>query len=151
MLRTTPLRLIGYVRLGDSLTSEVEQMNAIRDYCRANKHRVVAMFTDPGRRALGFAQAIEGLKRADGLITYDVMRLVENSGDSLRELRPLVETVFMHGHKKLITIAEGFENITPIGQENIMAMLSDWNRREAVQTATCDKDTHEFFAANQML
>jgi hypothetical protein len=143
------LNLIGYVRVGDSLVSEIEQLNAIKDYCRIHKHRCLAVYTDSAQPAFGLTRALDSLKKVDGLIAYDASRLVNNVSDSYRELRPLVESRFMHGHKKLITIADGFENVTAAGQENLMNMLNEWHDRREMPNPTYDASAHEIYFVNQ--
>ncbi len=143
------LKLIGYVRTGDTPVSEIDQVNAILDYCIINQYEVVALLKEHGRPSIGMAQAFELLKKADGLITYDIMRLAGNTSDTFRELRPLIENTFMHGHKKIITISDGFENVTPKGQEVLMNVLNDWSRRGEFPTATYNPETHQSYSVNQ--
>jgi len=143
------LKLIGYVRTGDSPASEIDQVNAILDYCLIQRYDIVALLKEHGPPSIGKAQAFELLKKADGLIAYDITRLAGNASDSFRELRPLIEGSIMHGHKKFITIADGLENVTPTGQEVLMNVLNDWSRREEFPAPTYDPAQHEIYSVNQ--
>ncbi|HEY9715729.1 MAG TPA: recombinase family protein [Chroococcales cyanobacterium] len=136
------INLIGYVRPGQSLVSGIEQLNALKTHCRSHGYNLVAVFTDTERPAFGLSQALQAMKRADGLIVFDCQRLVENPADTYRELRPLLENQFMHTRKKFVSISEGIENITPMGQENLVETLNEWSRREEMPTATYDVSQH---------
>jgi len=136
------LNLIGYVRSGQSLVNSNEQLKALENYCRDHSYHMTAVFSDAERAAFGLSQALQAIKKADGLIVYDCARLVDNPADTFRELRPLIENQFMHAHKKFISISEGFENVTTSGQANLMEVLNQWARNEETPRATYDPANH---------
>jgi hypothetical protein len=143
------LKLVGYVRLGDTSASGLEQLNAIRGYCRAHRQECITVCTDDGAPGFGLARALRQMKNFDGLITFDATRLVDNQSDTYRSLRPLIESTFMHGHKKFISIADGLENITPAGQEALISALNEWSRTQQYPTPKYDRSNHEYLVQNQ--
>jgi DNA invertase Pin-like site-specific DNA recombinase len=137
---TKRLSLIAYVRSSDADPDKAEQVAAIKDYCRPRNYKLLATFSDAGEPGLGLHEAIECLKFADGLIAYDTSRLVTHHGDSFRDLRFFAHK-FMRENKKLITVADGIENVTPAGQANLISLLSEWSRRQELRAEGIDLTT----------
>lgn len=144
-----PLKLIAYVRSNPGGASADVQLDLIRDYCVLHNYKIVAIYTDYDRPGIGLANALDSLLKVDGMITYDSLKLVEHADDSYRELRPLIENNFMKRGKKIIAIADAIENVTPMGQENLIELLNQWNRRGETPTATYDPSLHSMYSANQ--
>jgi len=115
--------LIAYIR-ADSYSAADQQRRIINDYCHDNNYFIKATYTDTGRPANGLVEALEAAEKADGLIAADLNRFVESSDDRLRELRPFVHHFFCHPDKRLISVQEGVDTGTVIGQENVMSVMN---------------------------
>jgi len=138
---TKHFKLIAYVRGAGSEKNEIEQLDAIKEYCLPRNYKIAATFRDDAEPAMGLHGALEALSLADGLIVFDCSRLVSHHSDSFRDLRPIIAHKFMHGNKKIITVADGIENVTPIGQESLLSLLNDWSRREELHAESIDLTT----------
>jgi DNA invertase Pin-like site-specific DNA recombinase len=130
------LRLIGYLRTGGSLISVRDQRNMIREYCVQNGHHLIG-FTevDSDKPSFGLQEALNGLKKSDGMIAVDLDRFITHGDDRLVELRPLVERLF-HSGKVLITLIDGIETATAAGQLGLIEMINDWSGNEAISPMT---------------
>ncbi len=118
-------RLVAYVRVlhEEDTAEKVEQ---VRDYCRDNGYQIVDIFSDVGDHpSFGFRAALDALENADGLISLDLNQFVGFKGDRIRELRPLIHHFFCGGGKHLITIAEGLDTGTQLGQQNAIDLVSE--------------------------
>lgn len=118
-------RLVVYVRVlhEEDAIGKVEE---VRDYCRENGYQIADIFSDVGDHpSFGFRAALDAMENADGLITYDLNQFVGSKGDRIRELRPLIHHFFCGGGKHLITIAEGLDTGTKLGQQNAIDLVSD--------------------------
>lgn len=124
------LRFIGYVRGGAGSVPHLEQVAMINEHCARNGHKMLTFFSDESEPASGLADALAALTDADGLAVVDLTRLVPDNSDPLRHLRPLLTNKFLHGGKKLVSVKDGIENVSPGGQEHLMDLLSEWSRRE---------------------
>lgn len=130
------LRLVGYIRTGGTEVSADRQRQAIKDYCASHDCEVTAFtVVDTKRPSYGLEQALEALSYTDGIITYDLNRLVWHEDDRLLDLRPLVDHVHRRS-KVIITIEDDFETVTPEGQERLLALLHEWSDRESVSLPT---------------
>lgn len=144
-----PLKLVGYARnTGSSSDTVADQTNAIKRYCERNHYVLMEIFVDGDGPGLGLAQAFETLSICDGLILSNVRLLAQHKDDSLCNLRPLIDNHFMHAHKKLISIEDGIENVTPSGQHNLMTLLNEWSLREEGPKPTIDIEAHNMYTAN---
>lgn len=130
------LRLIGYLRTGGSQVSAREQRNMIREYCVQHGHHLVG-FTevDSDRPSFGLQEALNGLKKSDGIIAADLDQFVTHLDDRLIDLRPLIERLF-HTGKVLITLIDGMETITAAGQLRLVEVINEWSGHEAISTVT---------------
>ncbi|MDR3615844.1 MAG: hypothetical protein P4L53_19955 [Candidatus Obscuribacterales bacterium] len=130
------LRLIGYLRTGGSPVSVREQRNMIREYCLMNEHHLIG-FTevDSDRPSFGLQEALNGLKKNDGIIATALDQFVCHPSDRLTDLRPLVERLF-HSGKVLITLSDGVETVTPAGQLSLIEMINEWSGHEAISPIT---------------
>jgi DNA invertase Pin-like site-specific DNA recombinase len=130
------LKVVGYVRSGHTDVTSAEQIQALKDYCSKHGYRLERIFSDEEELSLGYTDSLNALSEVNGLITYDVTRLVSHPSDSFRELRPLFKNRFMRTGKKILTVAEGIENITASGQANIIELMNEWSRREELKTSS---------------
>ena len=129
----TKLKLIGYVRSGHTDLSCEEQIDALKNYCIDHGYKLVSVYRDNDELGAGYNDMMDAMSNVDGIITYDVTRLVSHPSDTLRELRPLFKNRFMRTGKKILTVAEGIENLTAAGQAHIIEFMNDWSRREELQ------------------
>ena len=115
--------LIAYIR-ADSYLSADQQRRIINDFCHCNNYFIKATYTDTGSPAAGLHAALRAIDKADGLIAADLNRFVEFSDDRLRELRPFVHHFFCHPDKRLISVQEGVDTGSVLGQENVVSIMN---------------------------
>lgn len=132
------LSLIAYIRAQNTEVSRDKQILEIKEYCREHGYRFICYFEDKEEPSIGLRRALESLSHADGLIVYDSSRVVLHREDAVRELRPLLARIFMHGHKKFIAVADGIENVTTVGQENLIELMNKWSERENLHAEKMD-------------
>ncbi len=125
------LRLIGYVRDGNTKLSVEEQTRVINQYCHQHGHTIAGFAEDSLRPGLGLQEALQGLDVNDGIIATDLNRFVRHEADRLLDLRPLIENM-VREEKVLVTIDEGIETLTANGQKVIFDLLSTWSERESI-------------------
>lgn len=118
-------KLVVYVRVNSEIEVE-ENVELIKEYCSENGYQITDIFTDVADHpSFGFKAAIEAMENADGLITVDLNQFVSLHGDRMRELRPLIHHFFCHGGKHLITINDGIDTGTELGQRNAIDLFSE--------------------------
>ncbi|MBA3859002.1 MAG: hypothetical protein C0507_19015 [Cyanobacteria bacterium PR.3.49] len=118
-------KLVAYVRVAHAEQVD-EKADLIRDYCANNGYQIIEIFSDVGDHpSFGFKAALEALDNCDGLISLDLNQFVATKGDRIRELRPLIHHFFCHGGKHLITIAEGIDTGTELGQQNAIELVNE--------------------------
>ncbi len=118
-------RLIAYVRVPHEEQID-EKVETIRQYCVDNGYKISEIFSDVGDHpSFGFQAALDALENADGLISLDLNQFVATKADRIRELRPLIHHFFCRGGKHLITIAEGLDTGTELGQQNAIDLVSE--------------------------
>lgn len=142
MLRTTRIKLIGYVRAGNSELSIQDQQTMIENYCLEHNYRLVQVFEDTDRPSYGLSQALSAMDTADGMIVTDLVRFVTHTDDRLLELRPLIDKNFLHKGKILISITDGIETATPQGQEAAIGILDEWYLKEEWPAPTASELDH---------
>ncbi len=130
------LKLVGYIREGAHSASAQKQRIAIKQYCKANKYEVsFVTLVDSDRPSYGWEQAKKALDLSDGVIAYDLNRFVWHENDRPLDLRTLVERLHAR-NKVLITVADGFETVTPEGQMRLLTMLHEWSERKNIALPT---------------
>jgi len=116
--------LIAYLRAGGASLGIEAQRKVIGDYCHDNEYYVKETFIDNGRPGAGLQGAIKALDDADGLIASDLNRFVVHHDDRLRDLRPFVHHFFCHPAKHLITVEEGVDTGSTVGQANVVTVMN---------------------------
>ncbi len=117
-------KLVAYVRVPHEEQID-EKVELIRQYCIDNGYQIIEVFSDvDDHPSFGFKAALDALENCDGLISLDLNQFVATKGDRIRELRPLIHHFFCRGGKHLITIAEGLDTGTEIGQQNAIELVS---------------------------
>jgi Resolvase, N terminal domain len=124
------LKFLGYVRTSRGSMSHQDQIEAITAHCNRNSYEILGFFSDELEPAVGYANALAGLSDVDGLIVTDLTRMVPDSSETLREVRPVLTEKILHEGKKFVSIADGLENITASGQEHLRDLLNDCSRGE---------------------
>lgn len=117
-------RLVAYVRANTqaALDAKIEH---IKTYCLNHGYQILEIFADVSDHpSFGFKAALDALESVDGLISIDLNQFVSNHGDRLRELRPLIHHFFCYGGKHLITIDDGIDTGTQVGQQNAIELIS---------------------------
>ena len=118
-------KLVVYVRVNDESKIE-EKVDLIKEYCAQNEYQIVDILTEVSDHpSFGFKAALEELENADGLISVDLNQFVSSHGDRIRELRPLIHHFFCQGGKHLITINDGIDTGTNIGQQNAIESMCE--------------------------
>lgn len=118
-------KLVVYVRTNHE-EDVYEKVEEIKDYCSENGYQIADVFSDVGDHpSFGFRAALDAMENCDGLITVDLNQFVGAKSDRIRELRPLIHHFFCGGGKHLITIAEGIDTGTQLGQQNAMQLVSE--------------------------
>lgn len=117
-------RLVAYVRAGEQAAIDAK-INIINSYCQNHSYQLSEIFADVSDHpSFGFKSALDALESADGLISIDLNQFVSNHGDRIRELRPLIHHFFCYGGKHLITIEDGIDTGTELGQQNAIELIS---------------------------
>jgi hypothetical protein len=138
------LRLVGYIRTGDTHVTADEQRKMITDHCEKYGHHLVGFtHVDMEKPQYGLQEAMAALQEDDGIIAMDLDRFVRHPEDRLLDLRPLIQQ-FMHSGKVLVTVKEGIETRSAAGQQRVNDFLSEWFDRDNVTMhATSDRATHQ--------
>lgn len=117
-------KLVAYIRAQNE-NDQAAKLDAIKAYCTDNGYQLVDIFSDISEHpSFGFKAAMEGLENADGLISFDANQFIAKNADPLRELRPLIHHFFCGGGKHLITIADGIDTGTELGQQAAIELVS---------------------------
>ncbi len=118
-------KLVAYLRVCHEEQIE-DKVELIRNYCVDNGYQMIEIFSDVGDHpSFGFKAALDALENCDGLISLDLNQFVASKGDRIRELRPLIHHFFCGGGKHLITIAEGLDTGTELGQQNAIELVAE--------------------------
>lgn len=113
-----------YVRVSTDMQAEKysipEQIDLIKNYCRAKQWELITVYTDAGysggnMNRPDLQQMLADIKCYDGVVVYKLDRLSRSQKDTLY----LVEDVFKKNGVDFISIWENFDTSTPLG----MAML----------------------------
>ncbi len=120
------MKFLGYVRTGRGSLSHQAQIEAMNAHCHRNGYEILGFFSDDLEPSTGYANALAGLSDVDGLMVTDLTRMVSDCSASIRQLAPVLVNKFLRSDKKIVSIADGIENITPTGQEHMIALLNDW-------------------------
>ncbi len=129
------LKLVAYVR---SLEPDMcdAQKRKIEDYCEKNGHTIVAMYDwDLSKPGTALHDALLSLDEADGLIVTDLDRMIDHPDDPPRDLFPIFHHYFFHNAKHLISIHEGIDTGSIVGQEamvNYLKQIADPNSFNAL-------------------
>lgn len=116
-------KLIAYIRAVREQDLE-PHLREILQYCERRGYRVAQVFTDVGDHpSFGLQAAFSALDNSDGLISGDVNMFIKQGGDKIRELRPFIHHFFCLRQKHLITICDGIDTGTSMGQENAIALI----------------------------
>lgn len=123
--RSRKEKLVVYVRVVEESLLE-ENVGLIKTYCKELGYQIADIFTDVSDHpSFGFKAALDAMENADGLISVDLNQFVSSHGDRMRELRPLIHHFFCRGGKHLITINDGIDTGTEIGQQNAIDIISE--------------------------
>jgi hypothetical protein len=118
-------RLVVYIRVLKEEDLE-EKLELIREYCADNGYQIYDTFSDVSDHpSFGFRAALDEMENADGLISVDLGQFVGSKQDRIRELRPLIHHFFCTGGKHLITVEDGIDTGTELGQQNAIALVSE--------------------------
>lgn len=116
---------VAYVRAYSQLELD-NQCELIEQYAKQHHLKIVETYCDLGPPISGLHHAMEALEGADGLIVTDLDRLVTHTIDRLRDLRPLLHKFCSASENRhLISISEGIDTGTAIGQANAMELVMD--------------------------
>lgn len=117
-------RLVAYIRAQNE-NDRAAKLDAIKVYCKDNGYQLVDILSDiSDHPSFGFKAAMEELENADGLISVDASQFIAKDADPMRELRPLIHHFFCAGGKHLITIADGIDTGTQLGQQAAIDLVS---------------------------
>lgn len=116
--------LVGYTRSDLDGIGADEQLKRLQNFCSKHGYRIKKVFADIGKPSFGLQAALEALDDADGLIVFNLNRLVEHSKDRLRDLRPLIRCHFFDPAKHLITIEDGIDTSSPTGQASLIELIN---------------------------
>jgi DNA invertase Pin-like site-specific DNA recombinase len=120
------LKLIAYIRTGDTENTVDEQKRLIENHCLSHGYQILRYFEmDTIKPSHGLSEALEAVEKADGLIVADLSRFVQNIDDQLRDIRPIISKL-LHEQKPLFAVLDGIETLTPSGQEAAMTVISQW-------------------------
>lgn len=123
--RSRKEKLVVYIRVPSEELLD-EKLQLIKAYCADNGYQVHDIFSDVGDHpSFGFKAALDEMENADGLITVDLNQFVGSKSDRIRELRPLIHHFFCGGGKHLITVEDGIDTGTKLGQQNAIALISE--------------------------
>lgn len=128
------LKLIGYVRTDGSELSRELQCRTIKEYCLAHDHHLLALYYDDGPPGMGLLTALRNLEKVDGLVTYDLSRLVEKS-DCSTESAAFISKHFLDSKKKIVAIADNLENTSSLGEENLRNRLVTYSDVDHIHDA----------------
>jgi hypothetical protein len=130
------LRLIGYIRTGQTEVTADQQRRINQEFCHAHNNQLIGFSeTDRDKPCFGLQGVLQALNHVDGIIALDLDRFVHHAEDRLYELRPFLQNL-LRSKKVLITIADGIETISASGQKAILEHLNEWNEREGLAFPT---------------
>ena len=132
------LKLIGYVRTVPGGLPRERQCDTIKQFCKEHHHKLLAFYYDEGAPNMGLDSALQGLEDVDGLAIFDLKRLIPDNSDTLRELAPLLKNNFLQKRKKIVSVTDGMENITPTGQENLIGYLNQHEKSDQLAGLALD-------------
>ncbi len=105
--------MVAYIRYEGDLRNAGAKLIQIQDYCSEHDFKLVKAFEEQGRLSTGLYRALKALEDTDGLITVTLEDFVEQDGDQMRDLRPLMEEYFSLANKRLITLEQGVNKTAP--------------------------------------
>jgi hypothetical protein len=117
-------KFVGYVRASDELALD-EQYERIEQFAKEHNIDLQETYCDLGVPQGGLSHALEALENTDGLIACNLDRFVTHHDDRLRDLRPLLHHFCCRGAKHLITIDEGIDTGTPLGQMAAVEIINE--------------------------
>lgn len=118
-------RLVAYIRATNEVDIE-KFLLEIQKYCTEHSYQIVQIFTDlTDHPSFGLQAALTALENADGLISCDINMFVNQQADRVRELRPFIHQFFCLDAKHLITIVDGIDTGTVLGQENAITLMCE--------------------------
>jgi site-specific DNA recombinase len=123
------MKLIGYVRVSSKgqtdNTSIEEQKKRITAHCVAQGHKLVKIYEETGsgkdtENRPEFQNALEALKKADGIIAFKLDRIARNTADVLH----LVNGVLKPSDKALVLLDLNVDTSTPTGMMILTVMAA---------------------------
>lgn len=103
-----------------------KQLKLINEFCQEHGCEVVKVFQDDGPTpGSALSLALQALNQADGLIAVDLNRFVHHHGDRMRDLKPFIHNFFCHTERYLLTVTEGIDTSSPVGQKNAVEFFSN--------------------------
>lgn len=131
------MKLIGYVRVSTKEQTEgyglPMQKAAIKSFCKANGHELVAIYEDAGLSGKrmdrpGLQEMLANLDQADGVIAYSVCRLSRDRVDT----QLIVDRQLYPAGKVLLSVTQHVESQTEEGRLMI-ALMAGINQLERVK------------------
>ena len=116
--------VIGYIRSGGTQLSHDEQLKIISYYCEQHDLHLAKVFADEHKPSYGLQEALRQIEFHDALIAVNLNSFVEHEEDRVRDLRPFIHHFFCRHNKHLITIQEGLDTGTPLGQKVALDIAS---------------------------
>jgi DNA invertase Pin-like site-specific DNA recombinase len=118
-------KFIAYVRAERQIEID-EQCDEIESYAKEHHLTITETFCDLGEPMTGLHHALEAVENVDGIIITNVDRLVSHHDNRLRDLRPVLHRFCSASENKhLISIEEGINTATPLGQMNAMELVTE--------------------------
>lgn len=117
-------KVVAYIRAANEFELD-DQFEEIENYAADNDLNVIETFCDVGAPTGGLSHAFEALETADGLIICNLNRLVTHQIDRLRDLRPILHRFCSKEGKHLISIEEGLDTSTSIGQTVALEVINN--------------------------
>lgn len=127
------LKLTAYLRPSVSGPTKEQQQETIQEHCRAAGHTLSEVYHDTDQPGLGLEDAIESLHRVQGIICFDLGRLVGPQEDKYRHLKPFIERHFFQRNKFLISLSEGIDTSQSNGQHDLIKIINrGWDRMDGL-------------------
>lgn len=120
-----PVKLAAYLRYDAEPPSREEQLDVIHEYCEKHGYEVVEIFEDEGTHpGGGLARAMQACEHLQGVVASDLERFVRDHGDRLRDLKPFLHHFFCSSHRRLLSVKEGVDTSSALGQANALEILN---------------------------
>lgn len=120
------VRLVAYTKCGGEANPANAQLEAIHRYCLLHDYEIAYhMSWDENFPMMALNTALDALDFADGLIVSDLDRLIQHQDDPGRDLNPMIQDYFFQNRNYLISVKEGIDTSTIVGQTAFVQHLRD--------------------------